>query len=96
MASSKSHKEDEDLRGQLREKDKLIKSLRKHIKKLEKERNIWEKTKDDDEDYHTVTPVESLAPMCPKCKKGQLGFTDLGIKMLKSCVSCGWRKVENK
>lgn len=95
MAKSKSHKEDEDLKGIIREKDRIIKALQKHVRKLEKEKHMWEKTKDDD-DYYVVEKEEVKGTSCPKCKKGSLAFTDLGIKILKSCVTCGFRKTENK
>lgn len=98
MSKSKSHRDDEDLKGLIREKDKLIKSLRKHIKKLEKERHSWEKTKLDDEVDEMMEPRthNAFVVNCHSCKRGELKTTDLGIKMLTSCSTCGYRKIAAK
>lgn len=98
MAKSKSHKEDEDLKGIIREKDRIIKALQKHVRKLEKEKHMWERTKDDDDEYYVVEKEEVNHKItCPKCKTGSIVASDMGIKILKTCSDlCGWRKTENK
>jgi len=96
LARSKESKEDEFYKGKIRDLEKLVKTLRKHIRQLEKQRHLWENTKDDD-DMHEVVKEEMKVDLdCPKCKQGVILYTDLGIKMLKTCSICTWRKTEKK
>lgn len=96
MTRSKDHKDEENLRGQLREKDKIIRALKKHIRRLEKEKRQDQREQEEREDDYVVEEPIPLLPTCPKCKRGAIAFTDLGIKILKSCVQCGYRKIEEK
>lgn len=95
MARTKSHKADEDLRGRVKELEKINKSLRKRLRQLEKNRHVWQQNQLDDED-----PIEDIKPMeehkCDHCEYGVLIFTDLGIKTLVSCSSCLYRKTHNR
>lgn len=92
VAKSKSAKEDEDLRGNLRSLIKENRALRKRLRQLEKSRHIWTQYNlDSDENVLPPNVVEEIS--CPTCPHGTLLLIDLGIRNLWSCSSCTYRKI---
>lgn len=94
IVKTKSHKEDEDYRGRIRELEKENRSLRKRLKTLERNRRIWEQFNLDSDENLPKEEEFKPTPGCPKCTTGSLILLDLGIKRLWSCTSCGFRKVD--
>lgn len=89
MAKSRTHKDDEDLRGELREANKIIKALKKRLRQLERSKHMWE---DNNLDDNEPVVEEKRPDSCPHCKTGTLMSVDLGIKHLWTCDSCEYRK----
>ena len=94
MAKSKTHKDDEELKGKMRDLEKQNKALRKRLRQLEKNKHIWEENNLDETDpSFVIKPIETA--VCPQCSKSLLSF-DLGIKILWSCTNCSYRKTQSK
>lgn len=85
MTRSRSHKENEDLLGIIRSQKSEIRSLKKRIRRLEKDLLVNES---DDEDESDAIEYE----MCDACGKGVLQIIDLGIKQYSVCPICKDRK----
>ena len=96
MAKSRSHRDEEDLKGRLREIEKENKALRKRLRKLERSRHIWQQYNLDADENHVPEEIKSEGPKCPSCEHGTLMLIDLGIKDLWSCSTCLYRKVALK
>jgi hypothetical protein len=94
LARNKDKNEIEHLRGELREAMKENRALRRRLKTVEKDKNIWTQYSLDSDEPEV--PVTILQPTCPQCKRGNLVLTDLGIKNLLSCALCGYRLVKLK
>lgn len=93
---SKSHKEDEDFRGRIRELEKENRALRRRLKTLERNRRIWEQFNLDSDENLPKEEEFKLTPSCPSCKHGTLMLLDLGIKQLWTCSSCTFRKIDGQ
>lgn len=94
---AKSHKKDEDLRGELREIKKENSALRKRLKQLEKNRLVWEQYNlDADEESEQESTIKNKEVSCPSCQHGTLLSIDLGIRWLYTCSTCTFRKVTLK
>lgn len=89
MARSKSHKDDENLRGEIRELKAQNKALKKRLRQLEKNKHIWEEYLVEEEDRSERK--QNKQDMCPECGDGTLVYVDLGIKHLFSCSVCTYR-----
>jgi ribosomal protein S27AE len=89
MARSKSHRDDEDLRGMLRQAKVEIKALKRRLRQLEKNKHIWEQYNLDSIDREEIE--ETKPTKCPECGDGTLIYVDLGIKHLMSCSNCKYR-----
>lgn len=97
MARSKSHKDDEDIRGRIRELEKENRALRRRLRKLEKSKHVWEQYNlDADENTQPEGSQENKAVACPSCGSGTLLPVDLGVKWLFTCSSCLFRKTSLK
>lgn len=95
MAKTPSAKIDEDFRGRIRELEKENRSLRRRLKTLERNRQIWEYfSLDSDENVPREEDQYQVQPTCPSCKQ-PIVLLDLGLKKLWTCTSCGFRKIEN-
>jgi hypothetical protein len=80
MTKSRNHKEVEDYLGIIRQQKAEIKSLKRRIKRLEKDLLLNE----DDEEESDAIEYE----MCEACGKGIIQVLDLGIKQYKVCSIC--------
>lgn len=93
MTRSKSSKPDEDLRGRLRELEKLNKALKRRLRSLEKNKHLWQENNLDEQELEIP---EAKEIKCKSCFSGTLIITDLGIKILHTCSNCGYRKIIKK
>jgi hypothetical protein len=95
LSKTPSAKEDEDYKGRIRELEKENRSLRRRLKKLERNRQIWEQFSLDADENVPIEPDQyKVTPTCPQqpCK-GDLILLDLGVKKLWSCTTCGYRRI---
>lgn len=96
MARTKSHKEDEDLKGIIRELRKENAALRRRLKKLERNRQIWEQYNLDADEMEIQEDIVPKETKCDACKEGTLMAIDLGLKYLTTCSNCKFRKTRLK
>ncbi len=89
MTKSRSHKDDEDLRGIIRELRSQNKALKRRLRDLEKSKHIYKELKLSEEEMEEL--VEEKKSSCPECGEGNLVYVDLGIKHLMSCDMCKYR-----
>lgn len=87
----KDKSEIEHFRGEIREKEKLIKQLLRRLKHFEKRDHL------NDRDATPTEPVEPEAPKlrCEACGKGHYNVLDLGqgrVYLTCSIPECGDRK----
>lgn len=97
MSKTPSAKEDEDYKGRIRELEKENRSLRRRLKKLERNKNIWEQYNlDCDENILREEEQYKLTTSCPAqpCE-GDLILLDLGVKKIWSCTKCSYRKIDH-
>jgi hypothetical protein len=92
MAKSKDRTKDEYYRGQLRELSAENRRLKKQVRELEKHILFAS----DFTDIIIEDPPEPPTLFCNKCKKGYITTSDLGIKLLHVCNSCGYRETHKK
>lgn len=91
MARSKHAKPDEELLGEIRSLNKLVKSLRQRIKQLEKQEHIFEQelsTAGEPEEL----PIGKQQVLCEDCSKGYYLELDLNGKIYGTCQTCGYHK----
>ena len=93
MARSKNHKEDEDLKGELRAVIKENKALRKRLRSLEKSKHIWQQYNLTADEMHNTVEKMKDEVKCQSCGVGVLLVTDLGIRTLHTCSTCLYRKI---
>lgn len=88
-------KQVEELKGDLRSKEKLIKQLKKQLGRVAKQARKDSLTKDSSNKdallEQSFEPEEVLAEYCPKCN-APIKPTLLGNRKLYSCKKCGLRK----
>ncbi len=89
MARSKSYRNEEDLKGLLRQLKAENKSLKRRLRQLEKNKHIWEEYLLEDEDQEVKKDTKEQR--CPECGEGILSYVDLGIKHLMCCNQCKYR-----
>lgn len=75
-------------KGQLREKDKLIRSLERRIKELEKHQHCQETEYTND----TEDTFKPLPKTCSTCGKGKIEIIDIIGRIFERCDLCGERK----
>lgn len=89
MSKSKKRSIDEieDLKREIKERDEVIKSLKRQVRREEKrEKKEYSQTKLIEEEHEDKT-------RCPNCGKGRIKTTDLGAWKLESCtLNCKYRK----
>lgn len=74
-----------ELKRAIKDKDTLIKSLERQIKKLNEELSPKKEKK--------KVEVESTLEKCPACGKNTLKKVELGIRIMVSCTTCNHRIV---
>lgn len=91
----KTHSEVEHLKGKIKEQEKLIRSLQKQLKQLEKREHLVDnliqdtETSRDSEDTYRELPK---AVRCDDCGKGILVEYEIMNKVFGTCNICGFRK----
>lgn len=90
MPKKKERNSDEYFRGQIREKDKLIKSLQRRVRELERKQHIYDEAVDDLID---IVSQEDQAK-CDKCKEGHLTEVDLKHITIIKCNTCDFKKTK--
>lgn len=85
MARSRESKRDEHYLGQIREYKKLIRSLERRVRELEK--GTFNSTEPREE-----SPKKSKPQVCSECARGTLTTTDIVGRVFVSCSICGYRK----
>jgi ribosomal protein L44E len=76
----------EHLKGQLKERDKLVRQLRRRVRELGKKSHFYEDVVDE-----VVEEVE-MRQSCPSCKKGDLHEMDFKYVILIKCNQCNYEK----
>lgn len=90
MSRSKKRNVDEinDLRRTIKEKDSIIKSLERQLKKLNQELDPkTKKSKTKPEEVKEDPPQNK----CPSCSKGKLSTVELGNRHFIKCDNCDHR-----
>lgn len=91
MARSKHAKPDEELLGQIRSLNKLVKSLRQRIKQLEKKEHIFDQEMSVAGETEEL-PVGKQQIFCHSCGKGTMDLYEILNKVIGTCNICGERK----
>ncbi len=90
MAKSKHGKDDEYLRGIIREQTKEIRSLQRRIKELNKHEHF----------HDTVAPLAKVKPeklpTCPACSAGEMETVIVANRIFARCNNCGGRTAAKK
>jgi hypothetical protein len=91
----KNHKnETEYLNSKLKEKDKLIKSLTRRVKYLEKRDHNNDREDIEISQEETKAEIEEFSGKCPNSNcGGSLTYTDVGVGILDTCTRCTYRKL---
>lgn len=89
MPKKRERNSDEFYRAQLREKDKLIRTLQKRIRELEKQEHLYTETF---ELFIDEVPPEFENNKCKKCKDGDVVVMDLKHIIIEKCNNCGETK----
>jgi flagellar biosynthesis/type III secretory pathway chaperone len=92
---SKGSSEVEELRGILREKEKLIKQLLKRLGQSRKQAERLESLVPEESFIDDFRPIVEVVnkDLCPNCGK-DIKPIDLGNRKLLNCNNCGYRKTE--
>ncbi len=93
---AKKGKEETELeywRGRFKEVDKLNKSLKRRLRKLEKHQHNYEyeETTEDERNEDGLYEVKQQ-DTCPSCGKNELKILDLGIRKYKICTLCRYKE----
>jgi hypothetical protein len=86
MPKRRERSSDEYYRGIIREKDKLIKSLQRRVKHLEKREHLYE-----DPSIDVIEDIQE-GESCPRCSKGELREIDLKHIIIVKCNSCEYNE----
>lgn len=82
---AKNRNEPEYLKGLIREKDAIIKSLRRRLRDLEKRQRVVDETDHLDDE---IIIQEPKGRMCPNCGKGEIEILDLKYVVFEICHLC--------
>ncbi len=90
---SKTESEVEYWRGKYKESEKLNKSLKRRLRKLEKNQHNFEPY-EEAEDERNEDGFYEIKPqnMCESCGKSELKTLDLGVRKYFICTLCGYKK----
>ena len=94
----KNHSEIEHLKGKIKEQEKLIRSLQKQLKQLEKREHLVEDSiqdteySRDTEDTYRELPKAIRCDSVDGCGKGILEEYEILGKVIGTCNVCGFRK----
>lgn len=93
--SKKQLNEAERLEKELKEQRSINRSLKRQLKKTNRDiSNASDNSTDDEDEVVEQSPSKNK---CPKCAKGVITQTDLGVKILEACSNgCGHRKTTKK
>lgn len=96
MAKSKERSEVEALRSENRNLKKQVSYLKKELGRHEKREHQYLDLEDrtQQEELEKIVEVPKDKKICPKCNKGKLSVSDLGIRKLTTCNNCTFRKSE--
>ena len=94
VSKKKSHKDNEDVQGEIRKLKAVIRTLQKRLRQYEKFDSYFEDALDTIEESRSEVKVqqEEKAAKCPQCAKGELRSIDLGRVMYLACDTCKYRK----
>lgn len=93
LARQKSHKSEEDLKGEVRKLKSVIRNLQKRLRYYEKIDHLLDDAMDivREEEAQNFSPIEEDADKCPDCGKGELALLDLGKYVYTTCSLCSYR-----
>mgnify|MGYP003432054027 CR=1 FL=1 len=92
VSKQKSHKADEDLRGQVRQLKSVIRNLQKRLRQYEKlDHYLEDAIEIVESEKAKEVEKEHVADKCPDCKKGDLRVLDLGRVAYLACDTCSYR-----
>ncbi len=96
MAKTRERNEVEVVRARNKKLEKENKDLRREVSRLAKRtqnyHDLEERTQELELEKDIEVPKDKT--VCPKCGEGKLTVSDLGIRKLTKCNSCGFRKSE--
>lgn len=94
LSKKKSHKDNEDVQGEIRKLKAVIRSLQKRLRAYERFDSYFEDALETIQEAKTETKYveETKATKCPQCAKGELRTVDLGRVMYVACDTCKYRK----
>lgn len=98
MAKKRDRSETEYLRGLVRSLKSQVRHLKRHNKELGVQARRFEEHEDDmleEGAQPSESPYQLPANTC-ECSKGQLVKTDLGVRIITTCTTCSFRKIEKK
>lgn len=90
MAKSGKNREIEYWKGLVRKLQKEIRELKKQHRRRFSKEVVLEWIDDEEE----IVEPKKRKPTCPDCGKGAVTITDIGVRKLYRCDTCGWRKSE--
>lgn len=92
MARKKSHREDEDLKGEIKKLKSIIRNLQKRLRQYEKFEYYFEEAFETiEESKAKEAEQEYKADKCEVCGKGELRIIDLGRNIYTACTVCDYR-----
>lgn len=92
VSKKKTHKSDEDFRGEIRQLKSVIRNLQKRLRYYEKIDHMLEDAMDVVDEERSKQFVEEVkADRCPDCTRGELRLVDLGRVSYTACTICNYR-----
>lgn len=94
----KERSEVEYLKGLVRKQKSIIKELQKEIGRASKKSHLYDDIEEKIKDLEIEEEIKSSVPQfdCPQCKKGNLDYSDLGVRLLITCSNCKYRESKKK
>jgi formylmethanofuran dehydrogenase subunit E len=88
MVRKRSSREIEELRGENKQLRKLVKHLRKELHRAQNQKPV-------SEEEPKIIKKRGRKPKCPECGENMNDPVDLGVRLITTCSSCDYRKVEH-
>lgn len=97
MTKTKEKSELEYLRGLVKSMRSQVKHLKKELSRKQKREYLHEDLEEKEAELLLEEEIRerehAIENKCPDCGKGKLEFTDLNIRTLITCPSCGYKKI---
>jgi len=91
-SSSNTPENEQLLKDEVKKQRSIIKHLERELKKSHQSKGNSKEHQNNliEEDYDKQDEVNK----CPKCERGRITVTDLGVRQIKACsIKCGYKEI---